>query len=125
MPTRFSDFNLHGEERLSPLGEVNSGVKLYENMPIPEHKALQLHFQQIDLARAALAAEQVDETDEEFFDFGPDDFEQNQTKFEQIFDDFCQWKYLQAQKAEQGQQEKPAGEEPAGRKEAGSEPAGE
>lgn len=91
MATRYCDFNLNGEEYITPLGEFNSNVKLFEHMPMPEHKALKLHFQQIDMARLALAGEQVEESDEEFFDFGEDDFNDNPTYFENLFERYSQW----------------------------------
>lgn len=96
MAIRYCDFNLNGELFLTPLGEFNSNIKLYEHMPMPEHKALKLHFQQIDIARQALAQEQVEESDDIFFDFGEDDFNDNPTYFEKLFESYSAWQQNKA-----------------------------
>lgn len=93
MANRFNDFNLDGEERVNILGEVNSKQAISVPLPASEHRALKWHLAQIDKARLALAEQQVDETDEDFFDFGEDEFSDNQSEFEALFERFNAWKF--------------------------------
>lgn len=121
MATRFQDFNLNGEEKQTLTGEVNSGYQLYVQMPLPEHKALSWHLAKIDQARLALAQEGVEETDEDFFDFGEDEFTEPPSPSESLASDFNDWKTIKEAQALENQN-KPANEPAVTSKDA---PAGE
>ena len=98
MSIRFCDYNLSGETISHLLGERNSGISPVAHLPMPEHKALALHFAQIEKARAELQQYQADETDEDFFDFGPEDFDSNPSQAEALYEQLSAWRELQAQR---------------------------
>lgn len=92
MSIRFCDYNLSGETISHLLGERNSGISPVAHLPMPEHKALTMHLAQIDRARAELQQYNADETDEEFFDFGPEDFDNNPSHAEYLYQQLCSWR---------------------------------
>lgn len=96
MSIRFCDYNLSGETISHLLGERNSGISPVAHLPMPEHKALSMHLAQIDKARAELLQYQADETDEEFFDFGPEDFDDNPSRAELLYQQLSSWRALHA-----------------------------
>lgn len=93
MAVRLSDYNLDGEYLHSlPNGELHSKQAIAVSLPAPEHRALDFYYQQIDQYKKSLLAQDVDETDEDFFDFGEEDFDDNPTRAEALFESLCTWR---------------------------------
>lgn len=97
MAFRFSDCNLVGETLHSQIGEVNSNQAIALSLPVPEHKSLAHYFEQINKVQSSLHQHDVDETDEDFFDFGPEDFDDNPSAAEALYLGLSAWREQRAQ----------------------------
>lgn len=94
MAIRNSDFNLDGEMLHSlPTGELHSKQAISVPLPAPEHRTLAYYFEQIDKYKASLLSNNVDESDEDFFDFGEEDFDENPTRAEALFESLNTWRH--------------------------------
>lgn len=100
MAIRFCDYNLDGEYlHSSPVGELHSKQAITVTLPAPEHRSLAYYYDQIDKYKASLAAQNVDESDEDFFDFGEEDFDDNPSGAEALFEQLSAWREARANKA--------------------------
>nr|CDL65955.1 unnamed protein product [uncultured bacterium] len=109
MATRFCDFNLNGDQLQNLTGERNSNQALAVVLPSPEHKTLAHYFAEINRAQAQLASLNAEESDLEFFNFGPEDFDENPSQFEAFYMALSDWRNNRAQTSPMSAPQAPQG----------------
>lgn len=98
MAIRLSDYNLDGEYSQIHSGELHSHQAVSVCLPVPEHRSLSYYYDQINKLQASLVQKNVDESDEDFFDFGEEDFDDNPSGAEALFDALSAWRAQRANK---------------------------